>query len=285
MKRSASATVLCIFQLPAISGARLIERLRRARAPRPRAACGPRSAPAWRRRRSRGASTESSQAEAAGAPRPSRRRRRRSCPAPRRPPRRPRACRRRTASSSKTPIGPFQKTVPAPAIASRVARGGPRADVEAHPAVGDVDAVELASRRVGGEALAEPEVDRQQQLGARADAASASARARRLERPPARTSRRRPRGPGRCRNGKHIAPPISIVSASSRKRSITAILSVTLAPPSTATSGRAGSARIAPQLRRPRARAAARRRPRATWCATPSVEACARCAEPNASLT
>ncbi len=47
--------------------------------------------------------------------------------------------------------------------------------------------------------------------------------------------------PCAARNGKHIAPPIRIASATSRKRSITAILSDTLAPPSTATSGRAGS--------------------------------------------
>ena len=47
--------------------------------------------------------------------------------------------------------------------------------------------------------------------------------------------------PCAARNGKHIAPPIRIVSATSRKRSMTAILSLTLAPPSTATSGRAGS--------------------------------------------
>src|SRR2546423_974489 len=42
---------------------------------------------------------------------------------------------------------------------------------------------------------------------------------------------------------KHIAPPIKIASAISRKRSITASLSLTFAPPSTTTNGRAGSAR------------------------------------------
>ena len=46
--------------------------------------------------------------------------------------------------------------------------------------------------------------------------------------------------PWAAKNGKHIAPPIRIVSATSWKRSITAILSVTLAPPSTATSGPGG---------------------------------------------
>ena len=43
-------------------------------------------------------------------------------------------------SSSKAPIGPFQSTVPAAAIASRVGSGGARADVEAHPAVRHLDA-------------------------------------------------------------------------------------------------------------------------------------------------
>ena len=40
---------------------------------------------------------------------------------------------------------------------------------------------------------------------------------------------------------KHMAPPISSESATSRKRSISAILSDTLAPPSTTTSGRSGA--------------------------------------------
>ncbi len=71
------------------------------------------------------------------------------------------------------------------------------------------------------------------------------------------------------RNGKHIAPPIRSASASSSKRSITAILSATLAPPSTATSGRAGCSRMPSSVRtsrsssRPaRAPAAGARRPR-----------------------
>ena len=46
--------------------------------------------------------------------------------------------------------------------------------------------------------------------------------------------------PCALRNGKHMAPPIRIESATSRNRSMTSILSLTLAPPSTATSGRSG---------------------------------------------
>ena len=46
------------------------------------------------------------------------------------------------------------------------------------------------------------------------------------------------------RNGKAMAPPMRIASARSRKASSTPILSVTLAPPTIATSGRAGSSRM-----------------------------------------
>ena len=50
--------------------------------------------------------------------------------------------------------------------------------------------------------------------------------------------------PWALKNGKHIAPPIRTVSARSRKASSTPILSVTFAPPTTATSGRFGSSRM-----------------------------------------
>ena len=55
--------------------------------------------------------------------------------------------------------------------------------------------------------------------------------------------------PWALKNGKHIAPPIRIVSARSRNASSTPILSVTLAPPTTATSGRLGSSRMPLQRR------------------------------------
>ena len=64
---------------------------------------------------------------------------------------------------------------------------------------------------------------------------------------------------------------------------MTPILSVTLAPPTTATNGRAGDSSSADSVdtsRSSRWPAAAGSR-----CATPSVDACARCAAPNASLT
>ena len=47
---------------------------------------------------------------------------------------------------------------------------------------------------------------------------------------------------------KHIAPPIRMLSATSRKRSMTPILSLTLAPPRTTTSGRSGDSTTARQL-------------------------------------
>ena len=62
-------------------------------------------------------------------------------------------------SSSNAPIGPFQNTVPGVADLVGVRGRRPRPDVEAHPAVGHVDAVELAPLGVGGEAVGEHEVD------------------------------------------------------------------------------------------------------------------------------
>ena len=85
------------------------------------------------------------------------------------------------------------------------------------------------------------------------------------------------------KNGKHMAPPISTLSARSRNASSTPILSVTLAPPTTATSGRCGSSRMPVSVLTSRSS----RRPAAdgSRCATASVEAWARWAAPNASLT
>ena len=69
----------------------------------------------------------------------------------------------------------------------------------------------------------------------------------------------------------------------SRKRSISATLSVTLAPPSTTTSGRSGASTM------PRSVATSRSssRPAADGrcSATPTVDACARWAAPKASFT
>jgi hypothetical protein len=76
------------------------------------------------------------------------------------------------------------------------------------------------------------------------------------------------------RKPKHIAPPIKIESASSRKRSIAPILSLTFAPPSTDTNGRAGFRRSALKART--SRSSKSPATAGSWRATPSVVACAR---------
>ena len=82
---------------------------------------------------------------------------------------------------------------------------------------------------------------------------------------------------------KHIAPPIRIASAISRKRSITPILSLTLAPPEHHHERPRRVRQQRASARSPRARAGGRRRA-GSRCATPSVVACARCAAPKASF-
>ena len=105
----------------------------------------------------------------------------------------------------------------------------------------------------------------------------------RARRPRRRTATSPTACPCAQRNGKHIAPPIITTSAKSRKRSITAILSATFAPPIIATSGRAGCSRISVSVRTSRSSSL----PAAlgSRCVMPSVLACARCAAPNASFT
>ena len=89
--------------------------------------------------------------------------------------------------------------------------------------------------------------------------------------------------PSALKNGKHMAPPISTLSARSRNASSTPILSVTFAPPTTATSGRRGSSRMPASVAT--SRSSSRPAALGSRCATASVEACARWAAPNASLT
>ena len=70
-----------------------------------------------------------------------------------------------------------------PGAGDRLGVGGRglRADVEAHPAVGHLDPVELARLGVGGELSAEDEVGRQAQLAARAPRPRSSTLARQLD--------------------------------------------------------------------------------------------------------
>ena len=204
-----------------------------------RAASCPRSARATRRRRSRGG-RRGRRGRTAPAPRRCRRRRRPSCPAPSATASATARVPAANGSSSNAPIGPFQKTVPASAITSRVARRGAGADVEPHPAVGHVDAVELAALGVGRERAPGTRSVGQQQLAA----APRRARACAGSMPSSSHSESPTSWPCAEKNGKHIAPPMRTVSARSRNASRTPILSVTFAPPTIATSGRFGSSRI-----------------------------------------
>ncbi len=93
-----------------------------------------------------------------------------------------------------------------------------------------------------------------------------------------------------CANRKvyAIAPPTSKASALSNRRSITWILSDTFAPPRMTTNGRSGFSNSSPRNLSSRSinSPAAQGPPRwATIWATPTVEAWARCAAPNASFT
>ena len=85
-----------------------------------------------------------------------------------------------------------------------------------------------------------------------------------------------------------MAPPMRMVSAFSKSRSMTLILSLTLAPPRMTTNGRAGFSSSSPRnfSSRSMSRPAAAWPPQArTMRATPLVEAWARCAAPKASFT
>ena len=85
------------------------------------------------------------------------------CRAPRRPPRRPRGCRPRRAPSRRRPSARSRARCRRRRPPRRRARRS-RADVEAHPAVGHLDPVDLAALGLGVELAAEHEVDRQDQL-------------------------------------------------------------------------------------------------------------------------
>ena len=160
MNSSACASVLCIFQLPAISGVRAPSSTP---PPRHSSACDARQRAALDQLERRAAAGREVvdrvlQAEVGerrgrvaaaddGQPR-----------ARRPPPGRPRACRRRTARARRRPSGRSRRPCRRPRSRWRSARAVRGPDVEAHPAVGHVDAVELAVLGVGGEAVADDEV-------------------------------------------------------------------------------------------------------------------------------
>ena len=107
--------------------------------------------------------------------------------------------------------------MPAPAISSRVGGGGARADVEAHPAVGHVDAVELADARRRRRTRS-PSTRSIGSSSAACRRASAAARGAAGSTPSSSHSEAPTSWPWALKNGKHIAPPIRIASARSQER-------------------------------------------------------------------
>ena len=181
------------------------------------------------------------QPEALAAPRRSRRRRPPSC-------RRSAASASATArvpaangSSSNAPIGPFQNTVRAAAISLRVGLRACAGRCRAPSSRPGTSAPSTrarcasASKRSASTRSCGSSRRQRRLLG------QLQRRAARARRPPPRPASRRSGAPCARKKLKHIAPPIRIASAISRKRSITPILSLTLAPPRTTTNGCSGS--------------------------------------------
>ena len=237
MYSSASAIVLCIFQLPAISGVRSCHR-----EPPLRGASCPRSAPARRRRPSRGGQ-------------PCRRGRTAASAAALSPPPTtvvPGASATASAtacvpaangSSSNAPIGPFQNT-----------RAGARDLLARRPARCAARCRGPSSRRArrrrrAAASRCPPRTrapsTRSSGSSSRQPLSCAAASARVAGSMPSSSHSEAPTvWPWALKNGKHIAPPMRIVCARSRNASMTPILSVTFAPPTIATSGAAGASRM-----------------------------------------
>ena len=179
-------------------------------------------------------------------------------------------------SSSNAPIGPFQKTVPAPAITSAYASAESRPmSSPIQPSGTSTPSSSCTSVSAENSRPATRSVGSSSLSLASARFAGSTPSSSHFDAP---TS-----WPWAAKNGKHMAPPIRTVSARSRNASRTPILSVTLAPPTTATSGRCGSSRIPVSV--DTSDSSSRPAADGSRCATASVEACARCAAPNASLT
>ena len=238
MNTSASATVLCIFQLPAIERcARLIS----SGPPRRGASC-PRSARATRRRPSRDGSTRSARPNCASAA---------------------------ALSPPPTTVVPAQSaTASATArVPPRTARARRRPSARSRRRVpGAAIALGVALRRCAGRCRGPSSRRarrRRRARGARRRRRSASPSTRstgssrpcrvgrvgeharaRARRPPPRTASRRPRGPARAGTESTSRRRSGPRRRGSRKASSTPILSVTLAPPRIATSGRGGSSRM-----------------------------------------
>ena len=138
-------------------------------------------------------------------------------------------------SSSKAPIGPFQKTVPARAI--RLAKLAVVLLPMSRPIQPSGTSTPF-SRRVS--VSASNSLPRHRSSGNSSIVSLPSACSNTVladSTPSSSTSELPVSRPSALKKLKHIAPPIRISSAKPRKRSITPSLSDTLAPPSTMTSG------------------------------------------------
>ena len=272
---SASMWSWCIFQFPLTSGRRPATsgvRSGRGAAPRVRAGRRPRSmkasdAPPPVERKSTWSQRPSSSRALALSPPPTTEK-----PVARRPPPGPPpACRRRIERPRRRPAGPFHSTVPA--WLHHVGEGGGRLgpDVEPGPAVGQValDDLDPAPRPIAARTSR-----RARAPGCRSAGGC---------RVPSRAGRGSPqcgrdrtgscptRWPCAARKVKAMPPPTISVSTLGASALSTSILSATLAPPTTATNGRAGHSRMPPSTSTSRAR----RRPAALGrnCGGPTMEA------------
>mmetsp|Transcript_9348 Transcript_9348/g.22427 ORF Transcript_9348/g.22427 Transcript_9348/m.22427 type:complete len:233 (+) Transcript_9348:404-1102(+) len=187
------------------------------------------------------------------------------------------------ASISKTPIGPFHTTVPAPSSSARIAstlRGPTSRPIRPAGIAPTVTTCAGASASSAGATTASTG---RSSRTPRASACSSSATA--ISSCASSTSEEPTSWPSALRNVKHIAPPTTIESHFSTSDESTGSFDDTLAPPTIATSGRAGLASTASFMY---SSSFCISRP-ATECstcdATPAVDACARCAVPNASFT
>ena len=140
--------------------------------------------------------------------------------------------------TSKAPIGPFQKTVPALAI--RLAKLAVVLVPTSRPIQPSGTSTPFSSR-VSVSASSSLPRTRSSGSSRIVSLFSASASTRFAASTPSSSTSELPVSrPSALKKLKHIAPPIRISSAKPRKRSITPSLSVTLAPPRTTISGRFG---------------------------------------------
>ena len=174
-----------------------------------------------------------------------------------------RTCPPANGAFSKRPIGPFQKIVFA--SAKRLAKAstlfGP--DVERHRARrGRASTLDGLARRVGLDARGDDDVDRQQRRRRPWPRAFSRMRARERQLVALDAARPACSCPCAARNVFAIAPPMTSAFTFSSSDSTTAILSLTFAPPRTATYGFSGAVDDLARARRSPSRGGTRSRAR-----------------------